>query len=165
MQAYKSLLSNIKKEYEIFIDELEKNQLEFDSAQDELVKLKSTNLTISNLENKKEELKKKLGALRGENDRLNKNLSKLLAENEIYRDEEDGKYDFLNQKKKAQQEDQDDFVLIPGLSVEKAIDLSYLTNLLADLEVKINELHAAQSKKYSNKQQKFELEVKILSLK
>ena len=161
VQAYKSLLSNIKKEYEFFIEELEKNQIEFDNAQDELVKLKSTNITINNLETKKNELKKKVSVIRSENDRLNKNLNKLLAENEKYRQEDNGKYDFLNNKKKVAQIDQDDFSLIPGLSVEKAIDLSYLTNLLNDLELKIKDLHTAQSKKYSNKQQKSEFEVEF----
>ena len=169
VQAYKSLLSNIKKEYEFFIEELEKNQLEFNNAQDELIKLKSTNLTIYNLENSKTELKKKLNGIKIENERFNSNLNKLLNENEKYKKIENQKYSFLSIEKKTNTDDvlvdDDDFSLIPGLSVDKSIDLGYLTNLLSDLEFKINDLTLTQAKKYSNKQQKTDLEVNLAFFK
>ena len=117
VQAYKSLLSNIKKEYEFFIEELEKNQQEYNSAQDEVIKLKSTNLTISNLENRKTELKKQLSALKIENERLNENLNKLLLKNAEQKSDQNEKYAFLsvNQKKGIQNGmAKSDFSLIPG---------------------------------------------------
>jgi len=176
VQAYKSLLSNIKKEYEFFIEELEKNQQEYNSAQDEVIKLKSTNLTISNLENRKTELKKQLSALKIENERLNENLNKLLLKNAEQKSDQNEKYAFLsvNQKKGIQNGmAKSDFSLIPnlilnilifkknfkGLNLEKAIDIGYLNNLLNELEIKINDLTQSQTKKYTSKQQKIDLEV------
>ena len=43
--------------------------------------------------------------------------------------------------------------------MEKAIDIGYLNNLLNELEIKINDLTQSQTKKYTNKQQKIDLEV------
>lgn len=42
--------------------------------------------------------------------------------------------------------------------MEKATDLEYLSHLLTQIEAKINELNATQAKKYTNKQQKQEME-------
>lgn len=117
VQAYKSILSNIKKEYEFFIEELEKNQQEYNLAQDEVIKLKSTNLTISNLENRKTELKKQLSVLKIENERLNENLNKLLLKNAEQKSDQNEKYAFLsvNQKNGIQNGmAKNDFSLIPG---------------------------------------------------
>ncbi len=49
-----------------------------------------------------------------------------------------------------------------GLTLDKSIDLDYLNNLLSELENKINDLTNSQAKKYTNKEQKIELEVKSL---
>ena len=46
-----------------------------------------------------------------------------------------------------------------GLNLEKAIDIGYLNNLLNELEIKINDLTQSQTKKYTSKQQKIDLEV------
>jgi hypothetical protein len=43
--------------------------------------------------------------------------------------------------------------------LEKAIDIGYLNNLLNELEIKINDLTQSQTKKYTSKQQKIDLEV------
>ena len=45
--------------------------------------------------------------------------------------------------------------------MDKSIDLDYLNNLLSELENKINELTSSQAKKYTNKEQKTEIEVKL----
>lgn len=59
VQVYKSLLSNIKKEYEYCINELEMNQLDEEKSQEEIIRLEGSTETLSNLENRKKELEKK----------------------------------------------------------------------------------------------------------
>ena len=112
------MLSNIRKEYEFFIDELEKNQLEFNNAQDELVKLKSTNLTIFNLETRKTELKKQLSSIKIENERLKVNLNKLTIVNEKHKQNQNQKYAFLSVDENKSQSDvtmNKKINLIPGI--------------------------------------------------
>jgi hypothetical protein len=58
VQVYKSLLTNIKKEYEYCIDELERSQQEVDNAQDEIAKLECSTQTLHILELRKAELNK-----------------------------------------------------------------------------------------------------------
>ena len=45
------------------------------------------------------------------------------------------------------------------MSLEKSTDLKYLSDLLAELEFKLTEIKTTQSKKFSSKKQKQELEV------
>jgi hypothetical protein len=69
------------------------------------------------------------------------------------------RYNFLNEKEKSADEKENK--VIPGLSVERLTDLQYLENLSIEVESKLIELNQSQTKKYCNKQQKIELEVKF----
>jgi hypothetical protein len=112
------LLSNIKKEYELFIEELEKNQSEFNNAQDEMIKLKSTNLTIFNLETRKSELKKQLSAIKNENERLKVSLNSLTISNEKHKKNQNQKYAFLSvneNKNRSNASMKKQINLIPGI--------------------------------------------------
>ena len=112
------MLSNIKKEYEFFIEELEKNQLEFNNSKDELIKLKSTNLTIFNLETRKSELKKQLSSIRIENERLKANLNSLTTSNEKHKKNQNQKYAFLSVNENKSKSDvalKKQINLIPGI--------------------------------------------------
>ncbi len=59
VQVYKSLLTNIKKEYEFCISELENNQLDFNESQDEIIRLEGSSQTLQNLRNRLAELERK----------------------------------------------------------------------------------------------------------
>ena len=56
VQAYKNILSNIKKEYEFCIGELEKKRLQNDEIENEVKKLLCINITVENLERRKFDL-------------------------------------------------------------------------------------------------------------
>lgn len=172
VQVYKSLLSNIKKEYEFCINELETNQLDEEKSQEEIIRLEGSTETLYNLENRKKELEKKLDQTREENIRLERNLDKLIEENKKYRPNESdnllsGKH-FMTQDQFAFFKEKSQLAMdtrplgpIKGLSLERSTDLNYLTNLLNELESKIALIQTTKSKKYANKLHKKELEKRI----
>lgn len=59
VQVYKALLTNIKKEYEFCISELESNQTEFDESQDEIIRLEGSTQTLYNVKGRLAELQRK----------------------------------------------------------------------------------------------------------
>ena len=90
-----------------------------------------------------------------------KEYNEIMNEKEKLMPKQVDRYNFLNEKEKTADEKENK--IIPGLSVERLTDLEYLENLATEVQSKLVELNQSQTKKYCNKQQKSELEVKFFS--
>jgi hypothetical protein len=90
-----------------------------------------------------------------------KEYNEIMNEKEKLMPKQVDRYNFLNEKEKTADEKENK--IIPGLSVERLTDLEYLENLATEVQSKLVELNQSQTKKYFNKQQKSELEVKFFS--
>ena len=101
--------------------------------------------------------------MRDENDRLSESLRDILELNKKFRPKPVDKYSFLlNKEAPAVSSEKEHIIkMVPGLSLENSLDLNYLSSVLSLVEAKIVELNEAQSRKYSNKQLKSDLQTQF----
>ena len=101
-----------------------------------------------------------MNKVRKENERLIENLKNITELNEKFRPKPVDKYSFLLNKEDTKESKEHEHIarLIPGVSLDKATDLEYLSSILMHVEAKIVELTEAQSRKYGNKQLKYDLQ-------
>ncbi|RNA35450.1 clathrin heavy chain linker domain-containing 1-like [Brachionus plicatilis] len=160
-QIYRNLLIDIKKGYEYCIDVFENQNVNVKEKIDELLKYKSYPETISNLKKSKLEFLQKFDRTKFYTQELEQKLESIIEKNEKFRPKKNtNKFEFLIAKeKKESDQEENKKIVISGLSLDKTTDLVHLDFLLKEIEYKIKELSVAQAEKYSNKQQKKDLEV------
>jgi hypothetical protein len=80
--------------------------------------------------------------------------------NEKFRPKPVDKYSFLLNKETPVEDNENKHIIkmVPGLSLENSLDLDYLSSILTMVEAKIVELKEAQTRKYANKQLKYDLQ-------
>ena len=101
-----------------------------------------------------------MNKVKKENDRLIESLKHITELNEKFRPKPVDKYSFLLNKEDTEEDDKNEHIsrMIPGVSLDKATDLEYLSSILVHVESKIVELTEAQNRKYANKQLKYDLQ-------
>jgi hypothetical protein len=114
-RVYKNLLHNIKIEYEMCIERLEKRTVKREEDLDQLNKCEDFLLTVENLELRKAELEKKLAVHKERAEQLKTSLNEVLEKNERFRPKPVNKYAFLINREMARDaEVRPESKLIPG---------------------------------------------------
>lgn len=114
---YKTLLSNVKRDYEIMIDDLEKRQVERSEFLREYEKCTLMRVTAGNLEKRRQELVQRLEEIKAYNNELISKLDILKEENEKYRPKKMNRFTLLtsNMNKEKTTNEEQPVVMVPGI--------------------------------------------------
>lgn len=151
---YKSLLSQIKAEYEQFIDTLERGQNQNVFLQGLLKTLLSEKANVRHFTQRGDELVEKIAKVRHHNLQLRQKVHAVRSERARRLASAESKS--MNSVAKETR------LLIPGLSLEDLTDLTTLKKTSLRLEAQVKELKAATSTKFEEKGQKQLLKQKLL---
>lgn len=152
--VYKSLLSQIKAEYEEFIDTLERGQNQTVFLQGTLKALLSERANVRHFAQRGDDLEGKLVKLRQHNSQLKQKLHAIKTERDRRLASAESK-SILSVAKETR-------LLIPGLSLEDLTDLATLKKTSLRLEAQVRELKDATSIKFAEKGQKQLLKQQLL---
>lgn len=144
--VYKSILSQIKAEYEEFIETLERGQSQTVYLQGLLKALLSEKANVRHFVQRGDELEEKIAKLKKHNMQLRQKLHAVKAERarRIASAESKSMHSVVKETR----------LLIPGLSLGDLTDISSLKKTLTRLEAQVKELKEATTTKFADKGQK-----------
>ena len=144
--VYKSILSQIKAEYEQVIETLERGQSQTVYLQGMLKALLSEKANVRHFVQRGDELEEKISKLRKHNSQLRQSLHTIRTER--------ARRLASAESKSMQSVVKETRLLIPGLSLHDLTDLATLKKTLVRLEAQVKELSKATSTKFAEKGQK-----------
>ena len=152
--VYKSILSQIKAEYDQFIETLEKGQNQTVYLQGMLKALLSEKANVRHFELRGDELEEKIVKLRKYNSHLRQKLHSLRAERarRLASAESKSMHSVVKETR----------LLIPGLSLRDLTDLGTLKKTLVRLDAQVKELKEATTTKFVEKGQKHVLKQQLV---
>jgi len=164
-----SLITEIRAEYHKFISVLSQGQLQFSFLRDEITKSLTDPLSIILLQNRKEQLKKRIAILKENNKRLQDQrmslAQKSVPNSRAGRQTEFHKSSMLisdHYDTKEQESEHDyDHALLKKVSMSTATDLGKLMKYSAELQVKIQKLKSSIKSQYANKTFLQELKIQL----
>lgn len=144
--VYKSILSQIKAEYEEFIETLERGESQTVYLQGMLKALLSEKANVRHFVQRGDELEEKMAKLKKHNTQLRQKLNTIRAERarRIASAESKSMHSVVKETR----------LLIPGLSLSDLTDISSLKKTLIRLEAQVKELKEATTTKFAEKGQK-----------
>lgn len=144
--VYKSILSQIKAEYEEFIETLERGESQTVYLQGMLKALLSEKANVRQFVQRGDELEEKMAKLKKHNTQLRQKLHTVRAERarRIASAESKSMHSVVKETR----------LLIPGLSLGDLTDISSLKRTLIRLEAQVKELKEATTTKFAEKGQK-----------
>lgn len=144
--VYKSILSQIKAEYEEFIETLERGESQTVYLQGMLKALLSEKANVRQFVQRGDELEEKVAKLKKHNTQLRQKLHAVRAERarRIASAESKSMHSVVKETR----------LLIPGLSLGDLTDISSLKKTLIRLEAQVKELKEATTTKFAEKGQK-----------
>lgn len=151
--VYKSILSQIKAEYEEFIDTLERGQSQTIYLQRMLKALLSEKENIRHFVQRGDELEEKMAKLKKHNAQLREKLHIIRAERarRLASAESKSMHSVVKETR----------LLIPGLSLKDLTDLPTLKKTLSSLEAQVWELKEATKSKFAERNQKLILKQQL----
>lgn len=151
--VYKSILSQIKAEYEEFIDTLERGQSQTIYLQRMLKALLSEKENVRHFVQRGDELEEKMAKLKKHNAQLREKLRIIRAERarRLASAESKSMHSVVKETR----------LLIPGLSLKDLTDLPTLKKTLSSLEVQVWELKEATKSKFAERNQKLILKQQL----
>lgn len=152
--VYKSILSQIKAEYEEFIDTLERGQSQTIYLQGMLKALLSEKANVRHFVQRGDELEEKIAKLRKHNTQLREKLHILRAERvrRLASAESKSIHSVVKETR----------LLIPGLSLKELTDLPTLKKTLSRLDAQVWELKEATKSKFAERNQKQVLKQQLM---
>ena len=144
--VYKSMLSQIKAEYEQFIETLERGQSQTVYLQGMLKALLSEKANVRHFVQRGDELEENVSKLRKHNSQLRQTLHTIRTER--------ARRLASAESKSMQSVGKETRLLIPGLSLHDLTDIATLRKTLVRLEAQVEELTEATTTKFVEKGQK-----------